>query len=207
MRLIAFGAAIVALLGLAATQIAAVAELDLAAVREVHERTAGWLTEVVFVISHFGSTPIAIGFTAGAVATLALSRHWHAALALALSVGLTQVVVTAVKLLVSRPRPDEDLSMSDPSGASFPSAHSATAVAAYLMLALVATKAMPDRFRKPVLVCAVLIVLAIGASRIYLGAHYPTDVLAGWLTGGALVLFSWAFALRLPGARTSSLAA
>ena len=54
------------------------------------------------------------------------------------------------------------------------------------------------RVRGAAWAAAIALALAIGLSRVYLGAHYPTDVLAGWLTGGILVLGAWALCSRLP---------
>jgi undecaprenyl-diphosphatase len=99
---------------------------------------------------------------------------------------------------MSRPRPDADSAIVEPSGFSFPSAHSASSVALYVMLALIAGSALRKRVWGPVWVAAILMVAAIGISRVYLGAHYPTDVFAGWLIGGILVLGSWALCSRLP---------
>jgi membrane-associated phospholipid phosphatase len=77
-------------------------------------------------------------------------------------------------------------------------AHSASAVALHVMLALIAGTALRGRVRGSAWAAAIALALAIGVSRVYLGAHYPADVLAGWLTGGILVVGSWALCARLP---------
>jgi undecaprenyl-diphosphatase len=88
------------------------------------------------------------------------------------------------------------------SGFSFPSGHAATAVAVYAVLALLLGRRCCDRTRIVLAVLGGLVVLAIGASRVYLGVHYPTDVVAGWLTGATLALASWLVVtrMRMPGA-------
>jgi undecaprenyl-diphosphatase len=140
--------------------------------------------------------------TAIGLAGLAAVRHWHGFMTLALSVAATELVVHAVKVLVERPRPPEEEALTQAAGFSFPSGHAATAVAVYAVLALVVGRRCCDRTRVILAVVGALIVLGIGASRVYLGVHYPTDVIAGWLTGGALALGSWLIAtrVRLPGA-------
>jgi undecaprenyl-diphosphatase len=107
-------------------------------------------------------------------------------------------VVALTKALVTRPRPDADVALVDPSGYSFPSAHSASSVALYITLALIAAGLWRRQFRLVAYVAAALVVLLVGLSRVYLGAHYSTDVLAGWLVGGALVAAAWAISARLP---------
>ena len=66
------------------------------------------------------------------------------------------------------------------------------------MLALIAGTALRGRVRGSAWAAAIALALAIGLSRVYLGAHHPTDVLAGWLTGGILVVGAWALCSRLP---------
>jgi undecaprenyl-diphosphatase len=110
----------------------------------------------------------------------------------------TQAVVTLAKALVSRPRPDAEGAVIDPSGFSFPSGHSASAVALYVMLAVIAGSALHKRVSGIAWLGAILLAVMIGLSRVYLGAHYPTDVFAGWLVGGILVIGSWALCSRLP---------
>jgi undecaprenyl-diphosphatase len=134
--------------------------------------------------------------TAAAALALVAFRHWRGAIALAVAVASTQLVVEALKLAVERPRPDHAIAES--SGFSFPSAHSATSVAVYATLTLLAARAVNGRLRVAMAVAGGLVVVAIGLTRIYLGAHYPTDVLAGWLTGAVIVLGSWTLARRIP---------
>jgi membrane-associated phospholipid phosphatase len=181
--------------------------LDLAVAKTVHNLTVGWLTELVIGITDLASTPVVLLLTLLASLTMAALRHWRGAIALATSVLATQAVVAIVKVLVNRPRPEADLAITDPSGYSFPSGHSATAVALYVTLALVAASVLRPRWRPAVYAAAGLVALAVGLSRIYLGAHYPTDVLAGWLTGGSLVTISWVLASRLPFPRRPAVAA
>jgi len=148
-------------------------------------------------VSALASTDLILPLTAVAVAALLLLRHWHGALTLALSVLGTQAVVQAVKLAVDRPRPAVNGAMTEAHGPSFPSAHSATAVALYATLALLLAHRCHGWKRVAVTAAGGAVVVAVGLSRIQLGAHYPLDVLAGWLTGAALLLAFWALVARL----------
>ena len=155
------------------------------------------LARLAVDVSALASTDLILPITGAAVAALALLRHWHGALTLALSVLGTQAVVQLVKFTVDRPRPAVNGAMTEAHGPSFPSAHSATAVALYATLALLLANRCHGRLRVAVLGTGAAVVAAIGLSRIQLGAHYPIDVLAGWLTGAALVLAFWALVARL----------
>ncbi len=157
----------------------------------------GDLAALAVDVSALASTDLILPITAVAVVGLLLLRHWHGALTLALSVLGTQAVVQLVKLTVDRPRPAVNDAMTEAHGASFPSAHSATAVALYATLALLLAHRCHGLKRVAVLVAGGVVVGAVGLSRIELGAHYPLDVLAGWLTGGALLLAFWALVARL----------
>jgi len=197
-RFIAWKLVAVAALTVAVAELSLVANADTAAAGWIHSQTTGWLTTVLLGVTELASTDVVLAATAAAVLVLAAKRHWRGAIALATSVLLTQAVVAIGKGLMSRPRPDADSAMVEPSGFSFPSAHSASSVALYVMLALIAGSDLRKRVWGPVWVVAILMVAAIGISRVYLGAHYPTDVVAGWLIGGVLVLGSWALCSRLP---------
>lgn len=97
-----------------------------------------------------------------------------------------------------RPRPDLVPHRAVVSSSSFPSGHSMNAAATYLTLgALLARIQKRRRLRAFILVLAAFFTLLVGFSRVYLGVHWPTDVLAGWTAGGVWAFLCWAVALRL----------
>jgi membrane-associated phospholipid phosphatase len=188
--------AALAMLGTAVAESATVDRLDAETSTAVQARATHEGAEFNFLFSHLGSTEIVLLLTLGAVAVLALTRHWRGAFALTLSVVATQAAVQVMKLVVERPRPGA--SIIDAAGFSFPSGHAATSVAFYSSVALIAANACRGRpARVAIGVGAAVVVVGVGLTRVYLGAHYPTDVLAGWLTGGILVVGSWFAAARL----------
>jgi undecaprenyl-diphosphatase len=186
-------AATVALLGTLVSFSGSISALD-GAIGSI-ART-GQLVALAVDVSALAGTDLILPLTAAAVAALAVARHWHGALTLALSVLGTQAVVQLVKLTVDRPRPAVNGALTEAHGPSFPSAHSATAVALYATLALLLAHRCHGWKRTAVLTAGGAVVAAVGLSRIELGAHYPIDVLAGWLTGAALVLAFWALVAR-----------
>ena len=198
-RLIAGKLLGVIVLALAITELAFVSRLDVAVTREIHGWTADWLTAVVSGITELGGTEIVTWVTLGAMLGLVAMRHWRGATSLLLAVLATQATVAVTKAFMTRPRPADEMAIADPSGWSFPSAHSASAVALYVMLGLIATTIWRRRLAPAIiLTLAGAIVALVGLSRVYLGAHYPTDVLAGWLTGGLVVVVAWTACSRLP---------
>jgi undecaprenyl-diphosphatase len=206
-RLIAGKLLLFVVLAIAVAELSVVARADIALANSIHSLATGWLTTAAMVVTELASTEVILIATAAAVVVLAARRHWRGAIALAISVLATQAVVSLAKVVAERPRPDEHGAIVHPSGFSFPSAHSASAVALYIMLALIAGTALRGRIRDSAWALAIALALAIGVSRVYLGAHYPTDVLAGWLTGGILVVGAWALCARLPGRGTAPAAA
>ena len=187
-------AAVVAMLGTLVTFSASVTTFDgaLGALARTDR-----LVTVAADVSALAATDLILPVTGAAVLALALLRHWHGALTLALSVLGTQAVVQIVKLTVDRPRPAVNGAMTEAHGPSFPSAHSATAMALYVTLSLLAAHRCHGWKRVGVLAAGGVVVAAVGISRIQLGAHYPIDVVAGWLTGAVLVLTFWGLAARV----------
>jgi undecaprenyl-diphosphatase len=106
---------------------------------------------------------------------------------------LSGLIVGAIlKDAFQRPRPDLVPRVAYFSGASFPSAHSMMSAVTYLTLgALLARSDERKRLKAYFLLLAVLLTIAIGVTRVYLGVHWPTDVLAGWTAGAVWAVLCW----------------
>jgi undecaprenyl-diphosphatase len=185
----------------AVTASATVGAADFAVAGEVSAAATQPFTDLVIAITTLGATQVILLVTAIGLAALAVMRHWQGVVTLALSVAATEAVVELIKVAVERPRPPAADALTHASGFSFPSGHAATAVAVYAVLALLLAGGCCGRRRAALLIVGGLVVVGVGVSRVYLGVHYPTDVLAGWLLGATLALGSWLVAtrLRLPG--------
>ena len=146
-----------------------------------------------------GVTVMVLVTVVGVLAFLMHGRRRHA-LMLAATVLLADVSSEGLKMLYHRARPDLVPHGSYVYSASFPSGHSTLSAATFLTLAMLIASLEPNRATKAmVYVLAMVLVLAIGVSRVYLGVHWPSDVLAGWCLGGAWALAAWSVLLRMPG--------
>jgi undecaprenyl-diphosphatase len=113
---------------------------------------------------------------------------WLVAIAASTGGGLS----TLMKVLFARERPDIVPHLSIATSPSFPSGHSMLAAVIYLTLgALLARFARRRRLRAYVLAVALLLTVLVGSSRVYLGVHYPSDVLGGWMAGLGWALLCW----------------
>ena len=196
--------ALFASITVAVTQFGHVKELDAEASAKAQEQmtteSTGWAEH----LANLASTQTALGVTIVGALVLLATRHWRGAIALSLVYPVTQGVVQLVKVLVERPRPEA----AEAAGFSFPSAHSATSVAVYATIAFILIRASRHgHSRVAVATLAAALVLAVGLSRVLLGAHYPTDVLAGWTFGALLASLCWLAASRVPLPRISLSAA
>ncbi|MEQ1770876.1 MAG: phosphatase PAP2 family protein [Devosia sp.] len=149
-----------------------------------------WLREAGRDITALGGVAVLTIIVVLATLAFALTGKRLRAAFLAVSVIGGVTLSNVLKQMFNRSRPefvDPDVLMS----ASFPSGHSALSAIVYLTLGVIlagSTQSLP--LRVLVLVSAVLLTLTVGISRIYLGAHYPTDVAAGWAIGTAWALLS-----------------
>jgi undecaprenyl-diphosphatase len=150
-----------------------------------------WLEEAVRDVTALGSFTI-LGFVLIVVALfLALSGKARTALFVAVCVIGGAIASTVLKAVFDRPRPDV-AAATHVFTASFPSGHAALSAVVYLTLALLLAEASPNRALKVYFIgLGVFITFAVGISRIYIGVHYPTDVLAGWSLGAAWALVCW----------------
>lgn len=151
-----------------------------------------WLQDVMRDVTALGSSTMVILVTSLAVAALAFHRHRRRAIVLALVMVSAQGCDELLKGLYGRARPDFALIGVYSYAQSFPSGHSSASAALWLSLATIAASFEPTWGRKAFwFVVAVIIVLGVGLSRIYLGVHWPTDVLAGWMLGAGWALGGW----------------
>jgi membrane-associated phospholipid phosphatase len=168
-------------------------ELDVAFVRTVHVLAFDEATVLAGGITDLAATRTLFGLAALAAIALLVRGQWHGALAVTVSVIATQAIVAAIKAIVERGRPPGSDALIEPAGYAFPSAHAAGSMAVYGLLAVLVLRHPGGRARVGAAVLALALVVAIGTTRVYLGAHYPSDVIAGWLVGAVMA----AGALRL----------
>lgn len=144
----------------------------------------GTLTEVMVNASRFGSTPSLIVMAVVAASWLA----WHGRRADSLLVVLGTagglLLAPLLKLVVERPRPAPTQHLVLVDSWSFPSGHALNSMAVLGLLTVLAIRTWQGRTRRVLLaLTGAFLVLVIGFSRVYLGVHWPSDVLAGWLIG------------------------
>jgi undecaprenyl-diphosphatase len=157
-----------------------------------------WVEEMARDVTALGSGIVLAFMTLGVIGYLLLARKRGAALLVALAVGGGTLLSTLLKFGFDRPRPDLVPHAVAVYTASFPSGHAMLSAATFLTLgALLMRVATQRRLKFYVMALAVLATVAVGLSRVYLGVHWPTDVLAGWSAGAAWALLCWLVALRL----------
>jgi undecaprenyl-diphosphatase len=148
-----------------------------------------WVEFVARDVTALGGTAVLVLLTIAALGFLLLSRRWGAAIFLALSMLGGTLLSNALKSIFDRPRPDLVPHAVEVSSASFPSGHAMLSAVAYLTLGALVAEVLPQRrFRIYLLLWAVSLTLLVGTTRVYLGVHWPTDVLAGWCIGAAWAL-------------------
>ena len=151
----------------------------------MYHHRAPFLTQAATILAHVGSPPVIVGI---AVAAALLGLAWRqvrgAAWTLPIAVMGAGVIIQAVKLLVRRPRPSFFTPLLHEAGYSFPSGHSLIAIVVYGLLGYFTMHLFRSHIaRAVVFVITALLIFSIGISRVYVGVHYPTDVLAGWTAG------------------------
>jgi undecaprenyl-diphosphatase len=151
-----------------------------------------WLEESVRDVTGLGGHAVLTLVTAAVVGYLVLARQFHAAILLVAAVVGAIVLSAALKGVHARPRPDLVPHLAYVSSASFPSGHAMLSATVYLTLGSLLARAVALlRMKLYVLLVGLTLTVLVGLSRIYLGVHYPTDVLAGWSVGLVWSLLCW----------------
>jgi undecaprenyl-diphosphatase len=151
-----------------------------------------WLMGAALDITALGSAAV-LGLTVAAVSGfLLLQGMWRTAIFVTLASFGGWFINGALKQLFQRPRPDVVPHLREVMTMSFPSGHAMTSAVVYLTLGALTMRIAERRLTK--LYCMAVATVAtvlVGASRVYLGVHYPTDVIAGWLIGFSWALLCW----------------
>jgi undecaprenyl-diphosphatase len=151
-----------------------------------------WFEGAVRDVSALGSTIVLGLVSLSVVFYLLMLRQGASALLVTISVLGGLALGNLLKLFYARPRPDLVPPMVDVFSMSFPSGHATMSAVTYLALGALLAETQTSRRRKLYfLSLALLITIGVGLSRIYLGVHFPSDVLAGWCIGAA-----WAVLVR-----------
>jgi undecaprenyl-diphosphatase len=157
-----------------------------------------WLEGMMRDITSLGGTAVLTLVTLVAVGYLVIERKRHAALLLAIAVGGGTLLSSILKLGFDRPRPDLVSRLVDVQTLSFPSGHAMLSAVTYLTIGvLLARTSERRRVKSYILAVCITLTLMIGLTRVYLGVHWPTDVLAGWSVGAAWAVLCWQVALYM----------
>ena len=157
-----------------------------------------WLEETARDFTALGSNGVLVFAVIATCLFLALARKRLTAVTVAAAAGGGLLLVHLLKLLFERTRPELVPHAARVFTASFPSSHAMMSAVVYLTLGALLARAQPNRRLKIFFgALAVMLTLLVGVSRVYLGVHWPSDVLAGWCVGAAWAAAFWAIAAWL----------
>jgi len=164
------------------------------------------LVEVIRDITSLGGGTVITLVTLIVAGFLALRRNYKSLVLLVVASLGGGLIDTVIKDVVGRGRPTIVPHLMEVHSLSFPSGHSMMSMVVYVILAVLVTPQLPDRrTRVYVVAVALFLTLMIGISRVYLGVHYPSDVLGGWFMGLAWATLCWLAAWYVERRRTARL--
>ena len=161
---------------------------DRGVLERVQDNQWGWLYAAAQTVSIIGDWPVAATLIAGLAACLALARRRGDAIIVLIS-AVPMLSVFLLKELVGRSRPEYFGAGAEPTTMSFPSGHAVFAIIFGGLLIFLSERLVRQLgVRRAIQVSAGVLIAAIGASRVYLGVHWPSDVWGGYLLGGMALL-------------------
>ena len=151
-----------------------------------------WLHEVARDVTAMGGVTFLMLTTLAVAGYFIMVRKYHGMILVLVATVGGLIISTFLKDIISRKRPSVVPHLSDVYTSSFPSGHSMLSAVVYLTLGSLLARLVPERAVKVYfIVVALILTFLIGVSRIYMGVHYPTDVLAGWTAGLVWALICW----------------
>ena len=151
-----------------------------------------WLHEAAADITSLGGIAVLTLFAVVALGMLLILRKWLSALLLLIGLAGGVALSEGLKALFQRERPPAAFQAVETLNASFPSGHALLSTVFYLTVAVMMTRAFPRRRLKAyVLGVGMAFALMVGLTRVYLGAHWASDVMAGWCVGAAWAMALW----------------
>jgi undecaprenyl-diphosphatase len=151
-----------------------------------------WMEEVARDITSLGGVALIVLITGSVVGFLALDRKYGAMWFVLGATSSGFALSAALKALFRRPRPEVVPHLMKAYTSSFPSGHSMMSAVVYLTLGVLLARLVRRRRLKFYFISlAVLLTVLVGVTRVYMGVHYPTDVLAGWTVGLVWAVLCW----------------
>jgi len=161
---------------------------DQGALEGFRSNQSEWLDSAALAVTTLGGWAVAAALMASLIALLVFARRRVDALVVLISAGPI-VLGFLLKEVVGRARPDYFILGSEPTSLSFPSGHALFAIVfGGLLIILAGDLVHPVKLRRAIQIGLALLILAVGASRVYLGFHYPSDVLGSYLFGAMALL-------------------
>ena len=156
-------------------------------------RGPAWLTKTMVDLTALGGGPFLTLLTVAAAGFLLAARKRGMALFVVIAIAGGGLAADGLKMIFVRARPDLVPHLVNVDSASFPSAHAMNSAVTFLTLGVLLSRTQPDRRLQAYLMgAAIVLTLIVGFTRVYLGVHWPTDVVAGWAVGAP-----WAIACSL----------
>jgi undecaprenyl-diphosphatase len=160
-------------------------------------RGPAWLEGALLDLTAIGGSTV-LGLVVLAIAGfLVLQTRYRTALFIVTTAASGEILNEVLKNVFRRPRPTVVPHLRDVVSTSFPSGHAMESAIIYLTLGAMLMRVAERRLTKAyILTMAVLVTFLVGVSRVYLGVHYPTDVIGGWIFGFAWASLCWLIAQR-----------
>lgn len=175
-------------------------EEEAAVLRWLEGRRSALWTAAMVAVTRFGAGQVTGAIVITLCAWLLVRKQTLEAAFLATANLGSAILNAALKAVFERQRPPTDIvvSITDPQSFSFPSGHAMSAMVFYASISIVAMRLGSAGLRTVVLAAALVMIPTMGFTRVYLGVHYPSDVIAGWALGAAWISSSYLVFYAMP---------